>query len=631
MSTSILFTYLLLSSQHASSLPLTTNKTTLNTEIAPSWVPEPEGRGTWKLLYSCVFTLILCVWTAIHLNIPPAGETWLQHWKRKLKWVLIGIFVPEIVVCEAWVQWRYAKRFCKELNVAASRPPVPYDLSELDEVKESDTPPKDIPVTFSIVYAFYCIMGGLVVDVGDIHDKYTRMSLAPQGLLWLAKKGHLFPISDESIRDKSKADFLAKGLICFQVTWLLLQCIARKASGYPLTVLELHTLVHVVCALAIYSLWFHKPLDIKDPTVIDAISFKSTLALMLMRTEGQHYDIYELDANTGEMTFDPDSMFGYGAPESTYLQRFDPVPNPTSEGIPFLNPPASVNGRDTAPSLQSVSDKESDMSKVFTISPRRKKIRFCCKVSAATEVPLRLEPGQCLSCGFGPVPRKPPFSMELSSKTILRWNLAAEDLGANAKVEIPSRIRLLSGHPSRFLRSSNINTVFGYTWAPFGGDEAGVIDDKYAILLLSLCYGGIHAAAWNFDFPTNIERMTWRVACISAIAGFSGMFYFMSVIESFSGELSMGLPFSRVLARELQRAKENIAREGAYEKWDSFGNVILTIINFLLDNFLRLGIFLIPYFLLVRLFIVTESFISLRRVPIGVYTDVPWTEYIPHL
>jgi hypothetical protein len=631
MSTSILFTYLLLSSQYASSLPLTTNKTALNTEIAPSWVPEPEGRGTWKLLYSCVFTLILCVWTAIHLNIPPAGETWIQHCTRKLKWVLIGIFVPEIVVCEAWVQWRYAKRLCKELNVVASRPPVPYDLSELDDAKESDTPPKDIPARFSIVYAFYCIMGGLVVDVGDIHDKYTRMSLAPQGLLWLAKKGHLFPISDESIRDKSKANFLAKGLVCFQVTWLLLQCIAREASGYPLTVLELHTLVHVVSALAIYTLWFYKPLDIKDPTVIDVTSFKSTLALMLMRTEGQDYDTYEIDVNTGEMTLNPKPMLGYGAPESAYLQRFDPVPNPTSEGITSLNPPASVHERDTAPSLRNISDKESEMPKVFTISPRPENIRFCCKVSEATEAPVRLDLGQCLGCGLGPLPKKLPFYMELSPKAIVRWNLAAKDLGPNSKVQIPNHIRLLRGHPSRFLRSSNINTIFGYTWASLGGDEVGDGYDKFAILLLSLCYGGIHAAAWNFDFPTNIERMMWRVACISAIAGFCGMGVFMIVVESFNSELSLGLPFSRILARELREVKEEIVCHADYETWDSFGNAILIIILFSIYSLIKLSIILIPYFLLVRLFIVIESFISLRRVPIGVYTGVPWTEYIPHL
>ena len=59
------------------------NSSELN-DIAPSWVQEPNGRGacshplfmgesgsnslgTWKIIYSCCFTLSLCVVTAIHL------------------------------------------------------------------------------------------------------------------------------------------------------------------------------------------------------------------------------------------------------------------------------------------------------------------------------------------------------------------------------------------------------------------------------------------------------------------------------------------------------------------------------------------------------------------------------------
>jgi hypothetical protein len=32
-----------------------------------------------------------------------------------------------------------------------------------------------------------------------------------------------------------------------------------------------------------------------------------------------------------------------------------------------------------------------------------------------------------------------------------------------------------------------------------------------------------------------------------------------------------------------------------------------------------------------RFYIVIESFVSLRRVPVGVYEEVTWTQYIPHL
>lgn len=34
------------------------------------WQPEPGKRGTYGLLSSCILTMILCLWTAVHPNIP---------------------------------------------------------------------------------------------------------------------------------------------------------------------------------------------------------------------------------------------------------------------------------------------------------------------------------------------------------------------------------------------------------------------------------------------------------------------------------------------------------------------------------------------------------------------------------
>ena len=65
------------------------------------WVPEPDGRGTWKIIYSCLTTLTLCVFTALHLNVGPEREPTYRWWMRKLKWVLIGIISPEVCDSES--------------------------------------------------------------------------------------------------------------------------------------------------------------------------------------------------------------------------------------------------------------------------------------------------------------------------------------------------------------------------------------------------------------------------------------------------------------------------------------------------------------------------------------------------
>jgi hypothetical protein len=46
------------------------NLTAFNTVTAPSWVSAPDYRGMSNILYSCLLTLVACIYTAIHLNVP---------------------------------------------------------------------------------------------------------------------------------------------------------------------------------------------------------------------------------------------------------------------------------------------------------------------------------------------------------------------------------------------------------------------------------------------------------------------------------------------------------------------------------------------------------------------------------
>jgi len=91
------------------------NETSLRTEFAPGWVHEPPVRGTWSILYGCVFTLVLCVYSVIHLNVPRPGTRW-NHYTRKGAWMLIALVAPEVVLFTAWLQWTSARRFCRDLN-----------------------------------------------------------------------------------------------------------------------------------------------------------------------------------------------------------------------------------------------------------------------------------------------------------------------------------------------------------------------------------------------------------------------------------------------------------------------------------------------------------------------------------
>jgi hypothetical protein len=46
-------------------------------------------------------TIRLCVWQAIHLNIPPFGEPSYKQTLRKIKWSFLAMVAPEFVAFNA--------------------------------------------------------------------------------------------------------------------------------------------------------------------------------------------------------------------------------------------------------------------------------------------------------------------------------------------------------------------------------------------------------------------------------------------------------------------------------------------------------------------------------------------------
>lgn len=124
-----------------------------------------------------------------------------------------------------------------------------------------------------MMHSFYAIMGGFVFDTKRMGGEpfipgSPRIAVTSKGIYRLAQINitWLPDISKNSIRDRSKADNLAKSLVCLQAGWMIVQCITRVVAHLPVTFLEINTLGHVVCALLMYILWWHKPLEVSIPT-----------------------------------------------------------------------------------------------------------------------------------------------------------------------------------------------------------------------------------------------------------------------------------------------------------------------------------------------------------------------------
>ena len=91
--------------------------------------------------------------------------------------------------------------------------------------------------------------------------------LSLEDIVYLVEQDEIeYPIiTKEEIKDKSKGDAVTKALVLIQMTWFLLQCMARIAQRLHLTELELATAAFALLNVIIYVLWWDKPLDVHCP------------------------------------------------------------------------------------------------------------------------------------------------------------------------------------------------------------------------------------------------------------------------------------------------------------------------------------------------------------------------------
>ncbi|ORY16123.1 hypothetical protein BCR34DRAFT_476852 [Clohesyomyces aquaticus] len=243
--------------------------------VAPSnhtaWRPEPRFRGTASILSTCLTTMILCVWTAVHLNIPEPGKNkgiLTPQNRRKIVFLLTGLFAPELVRHD----WAVISMLTYHTK--------PFELDHISPQPRHE---------WTLTHSFYAIMGGFVIDLSKerieflADKKHTRLTLNISALLWVAEWGpDVIPdLAEGEIQDKSKANGLAKTLVFLQAIWFCVQCINRLVQGLAISLLELNTFAHALCTLVIYVLWWNKPLDIEEPTSLQGPRARGATALVL--------------------------------------------------------------------------------------------------------------------------------------------------------------------------------------------------------------------------------------------------------------------------------------------------------------------------------------------------------------
>ena len=133
--------------------------------------------------------------------------------------------------------------------------------------------------------------------------------------------------------------------------------------------------------------------------------------------------------------------------------------------------------------------------------------------------------------------------------------------------------------------------------AKLGPESAGlgeVLAFFFCTPVVGGVFGGIHCAGWFFTFPSSAEAMLWRVssAVLTGIAFLLPFIFFITWTMALSRRTNQTLNFA----------------------------FTVTV----------LPIFLVVY-VVTRLLLIVEAFISLRHLTPGMLALVKWTSFIPHI
>ncbi|KAF7954809.1 uncharacterized protein EAE97_000068 [Botrytis byssoidea] len=495
-------------------------------EATTGWVSDPNGRVTFSLVVSCLLTLSLCVWSAMHLNIPRPYHLTIQEFIRGIKWGVVGIFTPELVVFAAWRQYNSATalKALVQDRIAEAVTPFPTEQShtkssELDK-KSTRVELQDIISPWTIVHGFYAGMGGFVFDFENSEDNtpqfipnYQRLTLTACGVNLLAECGYLPDITRREILDKSKADTMAKLLVILQAGWMLVQVIGRLVTGLPVTFLE-GDWVRPLCAYMYMS-------------------------SQISGHDSKHPGILKRSWKDSEL-----SRFAYVPPMAS---------DGLQEGLKIQRTPSSL-----------IPEK----SHTFEIN------------AATTEL---YESAQISTFGFF-VPSRSDLNANGSSKRDPDQTENTKYL-LNASLEQHTLSLSAGNWPGEDLLRSTGGLVMGMT-----------------LWLASIAFGAVHAAAWYDYFPSCFEQWMWRAS---------------AVYIAFSG-------ISWLCINGLARAIKPVD-----QFWDRFLALKEDWCSFLVIGFLCTvcGI----SYVVARIYLVVEAFISIRKLPVGAYGTPDWTTVVPHL
>lgn len=476
-------------------------------------------------------------------------------------------------------------------------------------------------------YAYQSRFGG-EMWVGVLSFRKFKSLLSSQKLR--------FPnVTEEEINDRSKGDALSKGVALLQITWFIMQLLARARQGLVITELELTTAALAGLNSVMYLFWWSKPLDIQCPIITHSKKAEALLKERLTEAEETQWTFPMVEDDSGRQVPREDfclkeylwsefigtvlniwatlswntCAFFRGVlrgirkcisillPCKTSTGSCEPV-SCTDSVVEIVEAELDHEGKEVVYNLEE--------KKFVVIQERRLDIASHQTDShtAITSVPIRT-----IEWVWRLVTTRllylPYLFMFLPMHKILDTRLRIRDFklqefrDAKHKIQDKPSLRLLFDEQdmkwimSMIFFSEHVETKPLLCFSAIAGAT----------------FGSIHCAAWNSPFPSHTEQVFWRTASLSLVG-----ICLCILIGPLVRELTLTLFFK--------------AKDGTKAK--SFWDIVDERVNELIVS-KPVHLFLSVAYPLARLSLLILALLSLRNLPESALESVTWTNLIPHI
>ncbi|KIM28289.1 hypothetical protein M408DRAFT_23990 [Serendipita vermifera MAFF 305830] len=210
-------------------------------------------RSMWSIVWSCLSTIFLCTWVAVHPKVhfrpEKRNQRWLEKWlwdplheffTYKLVLFLWALLVPEYILAWAVRQYIQAGVISKKVPEWTRTHGFFIIMGGFHLFKL----PTDAPSTPSPLKASES--SDFVIPTG-LHSRRDEIPVCPLKL-------EDFPVDilkaitpgETELKDRGKSDALTKLIVLVQTMWFVIQCIVRGTQHLPLTELEVVSLAYAM-------------------------------------------------------------------------------------------------------------------------------------------------------------------------------------------------------------------------------------------------------------------------------------------------------------------------------------------------------------------------------------------------